>query len=495
MKTAVIYARVSSREQAEGFSIDAQVKACKAKASQENFKVLKIFKDEGFTGTNRNRPALKALVDFCKNNSVHSVIIHKVDRFARSIVDHSAIRAMLIKHGTNLLSCSEQLGTAPHEVFLENIMASMAQYYSDNLKTEVKKGIVERFESGYHMSNPPFGYEVRAGSKVMQIIPREEKIIQKIFSLYVTGRYSFQTIADKIYVENNYKNRQGKKFSKSRIQDILSNVVYMGQIEYKKLGKKTQGLHKPIVTPTIFLLAQEIMETRGNVRKVEKGKFEFLYKGFVACPECGKTLYAAYSTGGSGKKHLYYCCRNRNHKAVNIKAKDINKAFLKTLESLRINDNVMDIVEEFVGKRLEEQRAVSGERLKECEKRVKAIEKEKLDVYKDYKKGFINEEGLKNVLSDLEDKQTLARVDLNEESIDYNDLLTHIRMLAQFGARIDRYWEIATFDQKRQILGSIFTNVPVFKNNEFTNGEISPLYKALQGVSEESVLCGRGNRT
>ncbi|HRN70084.1 MAG TPA: recombinase family protein [Candidatus Woesebacteria bacterium] len=172
--------------------------------------------------------------------------------------------------------------------------------------------------------------------------------------MYVTGKYSFQTISEKLYNELNFKTRQGKKFSKGRIQDILSNVAYMGQIEYKKIGKKNQGLHKPIVTPNIFLLAQDVMESRGNIRKAEKGKLDFLYKGFVACPECGKALYAAYSTGGSGKKHLYYCCRNRKHGAVNIKAKDIQKAFEKALESLQISDEVMEIVRKFVGRRLEE---------------------------------------------------------------------------------------------------------------------------------------------
>ncbi len=127
MKTSVIYARVSSREQAEGFSIDAQIKECKKKAVEENYSVLEVFKDEGCTGTNRNRPALNELLTYCKDNEINVVIIHKIDRFARSIVDHSALRAMLLQFGTNLVSCSEQLGTSPHEVFIENIMASMAQ--------------------------------------------------------------------------------------------------------------------------------------------------------------------------------------------------------------------------------------------------------------------------------------------------------------------------------------------------------------------------------
>ena len=108
---------------------------------------------------------------------------------------------------------------------------------------------------------------------------------------------------------------------------------------------------------------------------------------------------------------------------------------------------------------------------------------------------MLDENALRAVLSDLEDKKTLAQMELNEEKIDYNDLLTQIRMLAQFGARIDRYWEIATFDQRRDILGSMFTNVPTYKNYELTNMEISPLYEALRDISKNHVLNGRGDRT
>lgn len=108
---------------------------------------------------------------------------------------------------------------------------------------------------------------------------------------------------------------------------------------------------------------------------------------------------------------------------------------------------------------------------------------------------MLDENALRAVLSDLEDKKTLAQMELNEEKIDYNDLLTQIRMLTQFGARIDRYREIATFDQRKDILGSMFTNVPTYKNYELTNMEISPLYEALRDVSKNHVLNGRDDKT
>ncbi|MBN1968679.1 MAG: recombinase family protein [Candidatus Delongbacteria bacterium] len=495
MKTAVIYSRVSSREQAEGFSIDAQIKACKKKAIEERFKLLMVFKDEGYTGTSRDRPALKEMLTFCKEKKVDIVIVHKIDRFARSIVDHSAIRAVLLRNGTNLISCTEQLGTAPHEIFLENIMASMAQFYSDNLKTEVKKGIMERFESGYHLSTAPFGYTVKRGSKVMVQVPSETEVINKIFHLYCTGKYSFKTIAEILDKKYHYETRFGKPFARSRIQEILINPIYAGIVEYKKIGKKVKGLHKPIISISVFNLAQTIMQERGNIKQKEKGKYQFLFKGFVSCPECGKKLYAGYSQGGTGKKYLYYCCRNSNHKPVNIKESSIAGAFQKKMVELRFCDGVMKIVETYAKENLDIAEKQSKIRLANNKKELQKIQEQKADIYKDHKKGLIDESTLKKLESDLEDDEIVAQIAVNEEQIDYNDLLTQIRMFAKFGSQIDRYWEISPFDQRIHILSSMFLNAPTYKNGRLLNAEISPLYKAFKTFSDDAVRYGRGGRT
>ena len=456
---------------------------------------MKVFKDEGFTGTSRERPALKEMLLYCKENKVDIVIVHKIDRFARSIVDHSAIRAVLLRSGTNLISCTEQLGTAPHEVFLENIMASMAQFYSDNLKTEVKKGIMERFESGYHLSTAPYGYTVRKGSKVMTIVPEEAEVVIKIYHLYCTGKYSFKVISEILYKKFKYRTRTGKQFQRSRIQEMLCNPIYAGIVEYKKIGKKTKGLHKPIVTTSVFNLAQKIMQERGNVKQKEKNKYDFLFKGFVSCPECGRKLYVGYSKGGSGKKYLYYCCRNSDHKTVNIKDSSIAGAFQKKMLELRFSDGIMEIVETYVKENLEIAEKQSKYKLNNNRKELQRIRDEKADVYRDHKKGLIDEETLKRVENDLENDEVIAQIAVNEEQIDYNDLLTQIRMFAQFGSKIDRYWKIAPFDQRINILSSMFSNAPVYKNGRLLNAEITPLYKAFKEFADIAVRHGRGDTT
>lgn len=495
MKTAVIYTRVSSREQAEeGFSIEAQVKACQKKAREDGFKVVKVFRDEGFTGTSSDRPALNELLNHCRHNSVHAVIIHKLDRFARSIVDHSALRAILQKYGTNLVSVTEQLGTAPHEIFLENIMASMAQYYSDNLKTEVKKGKIERFESGYHMATAPFGYIVTPSSKIMQIVPEEATLIRKMFSLYITGHYSFESIAKKLF-KLGFKSRQGKAFTKGRIQKMLTNEIYEGIVEYKQISKKTKGLHEPIISTTVFNLAQEIMNERGNIKLKEKGKFDFLFKGFVSCSECGKPLYAAYSTGGSGIKHLYYCCRNKAHKSINIKEADVYSAFNETIEPLHFADGGMVLVSDYVKDNLEMKAKEALGNVRRSEKILNDIDKERVALFKEKRAEKISQETFKAMESEIEDRETVAKASLNEDKIDYYDLITQLRMFYNFGTSVSRYWEIASFDQRKEILCSMFTNAPKFENGKLTNVEISPLYKAFGDFAEALVSSNRGDMT
>jgi DNA invertase Pin-like site-specific DNA recombinase len=231
MHTAVIYTRVSSLEQAEGFSIDAQVKACTKKAKEKNLTIKKIFKDQGFSGTNMKRPVLQEMLEYCKKQKINYVIIHKLDRLARSIENHASIRTVLKSFNTDLISCTEKLGDKPHEMLLENIMASLAQYYTDNLKTEIHKGIRERFEQG-HLGCPPFGYKASKKLRTMQIHPEDAQTVIKMYDLYLTGEYSFKNISDYIFEKFNIKTSSGKKFSKSKIQRILKDPVYIGKIKY-----------------------------------------------------------------------------------------------------------------------------------------------------------------------------------------------------------------------------------------------------------------------
>ena len=110
-------------------------------------------------------------------------------------------------------------------------------------------------------------------------------------------------------------------------------------------------------------------------------------------------------------------------------------------------------------------------------------------------KGIISEETFKEREAELEGREVIAKLAVNEDTIDYNDIITQLRMLYNFGSQISRYWEIASFDQRREILADMFTNCPKIENGKLTNLEISPLYKAFSDLAEELVLLNRDGET
>ena len=161
---AVIYLRVSTREQAEmggeaeGFSIPAQRAACLRKAESLGAIVEEEFVDRGESAKTANRPELIKMLRHLRETSVQFVIVHKVDRLARSRADDIAITVEIQKSGATLVSCSENIDETPSGLLLHGIMSSIAEFYSRNLATEVTKGMLQNVKAGGTVCKAPIGY-------------------------------------------------------------------------------------------------------------------------------------------------------------------------------------------------------------------------------------------------------------------------------------------------------------------------------------------------
>ena len=163
-KTAVIYLRVSTRDQAkrggeaEGFSIPAQRDACLRRAEVLGAEVVDEFVDAGESARSANRPSLKRMLSVLKNRGVDYVIVHKVDRLARNRVDDVEINLAITASGGQLVSCTENIDETPSGMLMHGIMSSIAEFYSRNLATEAKKGMRQKAKNGGTPGIAPFGY-------------------------------------------------------------------------------------------------------------------------------------------------------------------------------------------------------------------------------------------------------------------------------------------------------------------------------------------------
>lgn len=133
MPKAVIYCRVSTKEQVENESLGTQLAACLAYCQHRGVDVVKVFEERGESAKSVDRTELQSLLTYCAKNSrkVDYLVVYKVDRFARRAEDHFVLRSMLTKLGICLRSATEPLGEEPSDRMMEGILAVVAQFDND----------------------------------------------------------------------------------------------------------------------------------------------------------------------------------------------------------------------------------------------------------------------------------------------------------------------------------------------------------------------------
>src|SRR5579859_7261686 len=204
----VIYLRVSTEEQAqrdfteEGFSLPAQREACLQHIRDQGWTLLDEYVDrDSASKRSGERPQFKAmLARIFEQGDVDVVVVHKLDRFARDAAHHLSVRALLRQRGVRLVSVQEHLEETASGRLVEGIHALMAEFYSANLSTEVKKGMRKKAQLGGWNHRAPLGYmnvkEHRAGRRIctVEVDPERAPLITEAFRLYATGEYTIEAL-------------------------------------------------------------------------------------------------------------------------------------------------------------------------------------------------------------------------------------------------------------------------------------------------------------
>lgn len=306
----LLYARVSTDKQAlKDLSIPAQIATMKEYAHKMGWKVIGHFVDEGESAKTANRPELKRLIQHCKENkNVAAVIVHKIDRLARNLIDYATIKAVLKQKGIRLVSVSEPFDDNPIGRLLENIIASISEWYSANLGEEIKKANLAKLKRGEWPHKPPVGYKSIEGENGRVKHVPDSKIAplaRQAFELFSTGNYSLKTLAEEMQVRG-LKTRYGRIYSPESMKKLLTRRFYIGRLEWR--GKEYKGKHKPVVSQELFYRVQEVLRRR-SIDTGEKGRLEFLLRGVAFCRACGQRL-----TGEVHPRGSYYRCLPNLHK-------------------------------------------------------------------------------------------------------------------------------------------------------------------------------------
>jgi site-specific DNA recombinase len=202
-----IYARVSSAgqlgrdENDDGYSIPAQVQACERKALDLGATVERAYVERAESARSDDRPVLQQMLRELPALGVRYLIVHKIDRLARNRLDDARLYEYLVSHGITLVSASENIDATPAGRLMHGMLASFAEYYSNNLASEIKKGLDQKHQLGGTPFKPPVGYmpkrELIGARDVRTVVTDAERapLVQLAFDLYATGEWGLHALA------------------------------------------------------------------------------------------------------------------------------------------------------------------------------------------------------------------------------------------------------------------------------------------------------------
>ena len=184
---AVVYCRVSTKEQVQGFSLGTQERECRNWCEQNGYAVDLVFVDKGESAKTADRPDFQRLLVHCRTNKKHLdvLVVHSLSRFSRNTQDHHTIRALLLGFGITLRSVTEPTDDSPEGRFIEDIMAGLAHYDNRAKARRTRVGMTAALEAGRWTFSAPIGY-LNARDKTGGCVP---SVVEKRFgaTLLLTG--------------------------------------------------------------------------------------------------------------------------------------------------------------------------------------------------------------------------------------------------------------------------------------------------------------------
>jgi len=291
-----IYTRVSREEQITGYSLDAQLDACRGYAGGQGWEIVSEFVEPGVTGTSDKRPAFQAMIRSALAGECDVVLVHKYDRLNRNRFDAVLYKRMLREKGIAVISASEPGSEdGPAGMLVEGMLEVIAEWYSANLSTEVRKGIRRKAANGEPVGPVPLGYYREPGTSWVAITELGGRITEA-FQEFATGRYSLSAWATEA-CRWGYRSRSGGRIHAGNWQTIFRNRFYLGVIVYD--GTEYQGKHTALVDEDTFMKVQKLLDSRPGAHHGPPQ--EYLLSGLLWSADHGQVM-----TGTTAKRRYRY---------------------------------------------------------------------------------------------------------------------------------------------------------------------------------------------
>lgn len=301
-------------------SLDAQREACEAyitSQKHEGWVCLRgQYDDGGFSGGNMDRPALQKLIADIEKGRVDAVIVYKIDRISRSLLDFAKLMELFEQHEVAFTSITQQFSTTTAMGRLTlNILLSFAEFERAIASERVRDKIAGAKRRGKYLGGTPaYGYDVDYANKRLVVNPKEAETIRWIFKQYlattsligIAKELNAKSITTKSWKTKKGIQHQGSLWTSQHVYRALNNRMFLGLVEHD--GEFYPGEHEAIIDQKLWDGVQKVLESGvGRQRRQQAHETNALLHKLIRCGYCGKAMTNSY-TRRRGKVYRYYVC-------------------------------------------------------------------------------------------------------------------------------------------------------------------------------------------
>ena len=483
-------------------TLDAQRESCEAYVRSQaanGWQLLEErYDDGGFTGANIDRPAFQRLLADIDAGEIDIVVVYKVDRLSRSLLDFAQVMDLFQRAGVDFVSVTQSFSTSDSIGKLTlNLLMSFSSFERDMIAERTRDKIAASRRKGLWTGGPvPLGYDVR--EKKLVVNPVEAPVVREAFELYlahksagiVAGILNRKKRKTKRRRANNGNVRGGKAWNKNSVLRVLRNPVYAGYMPYG--NELHDGEHEALIDKETFERAQSILDKRKDCGRKRGRNPAYILAGILRCT-CGGALTPA-STRTRGKEYRYYRCVTRDKQgdgacsAKPLPAEAIEEFVVEQLRGAVATPDIATEVEQELLVRVEALRAELKKRRRNLRDHLRQREAEcrrvadeastasgRPRVLLEERAAFLAQELNEGQASLRETKKKLAAVDQAE--VDGKWVAS---MLRDF----DQVWEVMSVENRGRLVHALVRTVTVDDAEGTVEVELVDLASELPGGTD-----------
>lgn len=487
---AIIFARVSTKDQEDGQSIPAQVRRLTEYALKKNFTIDSTYQVTE-SSSKETRKQFEQIINYVKKTKEpFALITDTVDRLQRSFKEtpmldelrkQGKIELHFLREG---LIVNQQSNSA--QLLQWDIGVLFASSYVRQLSDNVKRSQEQCRKNGQWISKAPYGYKnvtLPDGTKNVEIDSVQAPFVVKIFELYAQGNNSFQTVALKMQAQSFAKTSRGKSITARTVELIIKNPFYIGRMLVN--GQLYPHKYPPLISEQLFNRVQTIISNHHKAPVQYAGK-PILLRGLISCMNCGSTV----SGDIKKQKYVYYACHNSKRICIKkwIKEEALLDTLLSHLDDLQLtNEQINKIIGYIEEDEIKHQEAARfsqhqlNQKLNLTQERISKL----IDMHID---GKIDAQTYHFKLEEYKREQQALILEIKSYDTENKAELVAAREILDLAQNAKEIYESSKLDEKQQLLGFFFSNLRL--NHGSLDVELREPFQNIAKLQDQTIWRG-----